>query len=126
MKLEVSKVDGIAVVQIDGRLVSGVGDIALRDTINQLLAEDQHKIVIDLSRVSHMDSSGVGELVASRKICRRFGSALRVVRGGESVERVLHISQILPLFRFHETLDDAVEELRQVDLAEEEDPFDDD
>jgi anti-sigma B factor antagonist len=125
MKIEVSNIGDIAVVQIDGRLVSGVGDIALRDAINQLLADDRRKIVIDLSRVSHLDSSGVGELVASRKICRRFGSALRVVRGGESVERVLHISQILPLFHFHETLAEAVDELRHFELSEEVEAADD-
>jgi anti-sigma B factor antagonist len=123
MKLEVSKVNDVSVLRLEGRLIAGLGDVMLRDEINRLLADDEHKIVIDLSGVSHVDSSGVGELVASRRICYRFGCALRLVQGKAAVERVLDISQVLPLFRIHTSLQAALDELHAVDTPEEPDPF---
>ena len=44
---------------------AGVGDQALRDVINKLLAEGHKKIVVNLTAVTRMDSSGLGELVAA-------------------------------------------------------------
>ena len=108
MRLETRRERDIVVLALHGRLVSGVGDVQLRDAINQLLAKGEKKILLDLTKVSHIDSSGVGELVASRRICQRFGGALKFVRGGAAVERVLSIAQILPLFSFYPGVNEAL------------------
>lgn len=97
MRLSVETHDDVAVVQMRGRLVSGVGDIQLRDTMNRLLGEGQRKILLDLTEVSHIDSSGVGELVASQRIAARFGSLVKVIPGDQGVQHVLQLSRILPL-----------------------------
>jgi len=69
-----------------------------------------------------MDSSGVGELVATRRIAGRFGAKVKFVRGSGAVERVLHVSQILPLFSFYSSVGDALGDFGSgADLA---DPFD--
>lgn len=98
----------VAVLGLQGRLVAGVGDVMLRDAMNELLADGWRKILLDLSGVSHIDSSGVGELVASRRIARRFGSGLKLVRAESGVEQVFKIAQILPLFSFYDSVDDAL------------------
>jgi anti-sigma B factor antagonist len=109
MRLETKRVGSVTVLSFHGRLVAGVGDVQLRDAINELLAKGEKKILLDLTHVTHIDSSGVGELVASRRICSRFGGALKFVKGGSAVERVLSISQILPLFSFYRSVDEALE-----------------
>jgi anti-sigma B factor antagonist len=100
----------VSILGLQGRLVAGVGDVMLRDAMNELLADGSRKILLDLTKVTHVDSSGVGELVASRKISRRFGTSLKLVRSepGGGVEAVFKISRILPLFSFCDSVEDAL------------------
>ena len=117
------RTDGdVSIVALEGRLVAGVGDVALRDSVNRLLGDGEQKLLVDLSKVTHMDSSGVGELVATRRIANRFGAKVKFVRGGSAVERVLHVSQILPLFSFYGSVTEALADFeKDVDRP---DPFD--
>jgi anti-sigma B factor antagonist len=122
MRLQEGTDGDVAIVKLEGRLVAGVGDVALRESVNRLLGEGRQKLLVDLSKVTHMDSSGVGELVATRRIAGRFGAKVKFVRGSRAVERVLHVSQILPLFAFYGSVDDALSDFeRGEDLP---DPFD--
>jgi hypothetical protein len=68
MKVDVRHVDDVILVDLEGRLVMGVGDELLREVINELLAEGWKKIVLNLRAVTIMDSSGMGELVSGWKI----------------------------------------------------------
>ena len=76
MKVDVRHFDDVIIVDLEGRLVGGVGDELLREVVNELLAEGWKKIVINLKAVSLLDSSGIGELVeASRaRIAEAYGT----------------------------------------------------
>lgn len=108
MKVETKEHGDVQVIAMHGKLVAGVGDVLLREKVNELLGGGAEKIVVDLSRVTHVDSSGVGELVASKRIIERFGSQLSLVRGSDSVDRVLKLGQLLPLFKIYEDEQSAV------------------
>ena len=82
----------------------------LREVINELLGEKNEKILLNLSQVSSIDSSGVGELVASLKFCQRFGAALKLLRAGSAADRVMRMSQILPMFDVYDSEDEALQE----------------
>jgi len=122
MRLQERTQGDVSIVALEGRLVAGVGDVALRESVNRLLGEGEQKLLVDLSKVTHMDSSGVGELVATRRIARRFGARVKFVRGSSAVERVLHVSQILPLFSFYGSLEEALADFASD--ADRPDPFD--
>ncbi len=79
MKVDVRHLDDVIIVDLEGRLVMGVGDELLRDVINELVAEEWKKIVLNLRKVTIMDSSGIGELVSGWKLGRRFGADGEVV-----------------------------------------------
>lgn len=96
------------IVDLEGRLVAGVGDELLREVMNELVAEGWEKILLNLSRVTRIDSSGVGELVASARLARRFGGSVKIVRLSEDVRRVLHLSQILPVLDIYDSEDEAI------------------
>lgn len=96
MKVEVRRVDNVIVVDFQGRLVSGVGEEILRDVMNELLAEGYKKILLNLSEVPRIDSAGIGELVASVKLAKRFECVAKVWLAGGRVLDVLTLSQILP------------------------------
>ena len=108
MKVDVRHADDVIIVDLDGRLVLGVGDEILRDVMNELLAEDWKKIVLNLREVTIMDSSGIGEVVASWKLAKRFGAALKLMRPAPQIQRTLRLTQILPLLEVYDTEEEAV------------------
>jgi anti-sigma B factor antagonist len=108
MKVDVRHVDDVIIVDLEGRLVLGVGDEILRDVVNELLAEDWKKILLNLREVSIMDSSGIGEVVSSWKLARRFGASVKLLRPQPHIERTLRLTQLLPLLDVYEDEAQAV------------------
>ena len=112
MQTDVRQNSDVSILDLKGKLVAGTGDVQLRESMNSLLADDCKKILLNLSGVTSIDSSGVGELVASKKICERFGAELKLVSAGEAPTRVLHMAAILPLFDVHDDESSALEALQ--------------
>src|SRR5437870_389103 len=109
MNVDVRKADDVVIVDLSGKIVAGLGgQEVLRDVINELLAENWKKILLNLSEVPGMDSSGIGELVASMKIADRFGAKLKLLNLHERVRQSLHLSQLLPIFEVFDHEKDAL------------------
>ena len=108
MKVDVRHVDDVIIVDLEGRLVMGVGDELLREVMNEVVAEDWKKIVLNLRHVSIMDSSGIGEVVSGWKLARRFGASVKLLRPRPQVERTLRLTQLLPLLEVYDDEDRAV------------------
>lgn len=98
--MDVNIVDrsGVAIVRLSGKLAAGAGDRQLHNLIDELLGANRKSILLDLSKVSGIDSSGVGELVAGLRVAREMGGELKILKVGGQVHRILDLTQALPLF----------------------------
>ena len=108
MHVDVRKTDDVVVVDLEGQLVAGTGSDLLHEVMNELLGRGWPKILLNLEKVSRIDSSGVGELVASIKLGERVGTAVKLVQGGRKVHDVLDISHILPLLDMYSSEEEAL------------------
>jgi anti-sigma B factor antagonist len=91
---------GSTVVELEGMLVLGRESQQLEHTIEKLVEEGNKKIIVDLAKVSHIDSSGIGVLVGSFGHCKRSGGAMRLTGVREPLSRIMKITgvdQVLPL-----------------------------
>lgn len=109
MRADVRHAKDVIIVDFKGDLVTEDGEEMLRDVVSELIAEGWTKILLNLARVKRLDSSGVGELVASWKLAHEFGAALKLLRPGDRVKHTLHLSQILPLLEVFEDEGAAVD-----------------
>jgi anti-sigma B factor antagonist len=111
------KVTGIeqgewAVLRVSGELDLMTSPV-LRQHVHDVVAEGSHDLVLDLSDVFFCDSSGVGVLVAARRLLRSCQGRLRLIlpdRGaddGSHVNRVLGALGVRRLFDVHPDLDSA-------------------
>ncbi len=108
MRIEARESDDVLVLDLDGPLVSGVGEEALRGKVNEAVVEGWQKLLLNLSQVTRIDSMGIGELVASIKLAERFGAQVKLVRIDTRVKHILNLSKILPLLDFYETEEEAL------------------
>lgn len=109
MQITTRRSGDVTILDLKGKLVRGVGDEALREAMGKLLAEREHKILINLSDVSFLDSSGIGELVASKRIADQLGSSLKLMQIPERVHTTLRLSLILPLFQTFDSEEAALQ-----------------
>lgn len=104
-----------AVLQVSGEL-DLVTSPVLRQRVHDAVAEGRHSIVLDLSEVFFCDSSGVGVLIAARRLIRSCQGRLRLILpangavDGSHVNRVLAALGVRRLFDVHPDLDSAVRE----------------
>ena len=101
MRVDAREAGEVILVDLDGRLVSGTGDEVLQKVMNQVLADRWGKIVLNLSKVTRIDSAGIGELVASIKLAKRFDSSVKLLNVRGQVRDILELSQILPLLEVY-------------------------
>jgi anti-sigma B factor antagonist len=101
MEITTRQSGDVTILDLRGKLVRGVGDELLRDAMDRLLGERRPKVLINLSDVSFVDSSGIGELVASKKVADQLGTSLKLMQMPERVHHTLKLSLLLPLFETH-------------------------
>jgi anti-sigma B factor antagonist len=98
MQLKTRKIDLVNVVDINGKITLGEGNIILRDTIRNLLARGEKKILLNLGDVTYIDSSGIGELVASFTTTTNQGGQLKLLNLTKKVHDLLQITKLLTVF----------------------------
>jgi anti-sigma B factor antagonist len=103
LKMTDRVVDGVAVVAIDGRIVLGEESTALREKVKSLLGSGQKKIVLNMSNVTYIDSSGLGALVASHTSARAQGSTLKLSNLGSKFQEILQVTKLVTVFEVYPT-----------------------
>jgi len=96
MNVSVGQAGDVSVIDLEGRLVAG--DRVLRTTLDDVLADGHRKILLSLVAVRAIDSSGVGDLVASKKVAEKAGAQLKLLIAEGSVRHVLDAMLLLPVF----------------------------
>ena len=108
MNIETRKKGDVVIVDFQGRLAVGVGDEVLPRLVSELLDEGNRKILLNLSDMEYIDSSGLGELVQSLKTSKRFGAQLVLLKPQDRVRRTLKLTNLLPMFSVYETEAEAL------------------
>lgn len=95
--------------------VSGEVDVysapALKDKITELIESGQETLVVDLSAVAFLDSTGLGALVEARAATTEAGGSMPLVCNQERILKLFTITGLDGVFSIHPTVDDAVGEL---------------
>lgn len=102
------RIGPVTLLELDGSLVVDDGDRLFRDTVDLLVASGNLDLVVDLSRVTAMDSGGVGVLVAKYLHVTKRGGRLKLLRPSSRASRVLRISRLLPVFEVYDNEEDAL------------------
>jgi anti-sigma B factor antagonist len=108
VELSVTK-HGASAVPVVG--VSGEVDVyaapALREGLTELL-QDGRSVVVDLTEVGFLDSTGLGALVAARTAAAERGASLPIVCTHQRILKLFTITGLDGVFTIHSSVDDAV------------------
>jgi len=98
MKASTRQVDGVTIIDLSGRITLGEGSVVLRDTIRDVVAGGNKKILLNLGDVTYIDSSGIGELVSSFTSVRNQGGELKLLNLTKKVHDLLQITKLYTVF----------------------------
>ena len=116
MKIAPRKENDIIILNIQGRVV-GDASLELRREINGWLAEEgedeKPNIILNLSKVSMMDSSGLGVLVSSYTSVQKKGGKLILAGLGKGLQNLIAITKLTRVFDIYESEEEAVQSLQK-------------
>ena len=96
------EVNGVAVLDLSGRITLGEGSVQIRDAIRELLAKGRKSILLDLGEVNYIDSSGLGELVSAYTSARNQSAALKLLKLTKKVHDLLQLTKLYTVFDIYD------------------------
>ncbi|MGD0199965.1 MAG: STAS domain-containing protein [Bryobacteraceae bacterium] len=107
-KLSPRQVGDVTVIDVAGRITLGEGSSNLRDSLRELAAKGNKKILLNLADVSYIDSSGIGELVAGFTTMTNAGGQLKLLNLTKRVQDLLQITKLYTVFEVFDAEASAV------------------
>ena len=115
VKIQSSKIEpDITVVRAAGNITVGSDGQMLEPYVKDLLEQGVRKLILDLSGVDHLDSSGVELIFACSSAVKAVGAQLRIVGASKRVLRLFAITRIDSVLSFNATVDEAAAALSQI------------
>ena len=108
VKLSTRQVGDVTVIDAVGRITLGEGASTFRDTIREMAAKGDKKLLLNLSEVSYIDSSGIGELVSGFTTVTNHGGQLKLVGLTKRVKDLLQITKLYTVFDVYDAETSAV------------------
>ena len=105
VNISTRKQEGVYILDLDGKLVSGASPTQLARQIQAALGLGERQILINMGGVDMMDSSGLGELVALQKAASKVGAAVKLLHVEDKVREVFELASLIGVF---ETFDNEV------------------
>jgi anti-sigma B factor antagonist len=101
LKINIRETADAVILDISGRISLGdaLGD--LRDSIREALAGDQKNLLLNLAEVSHIDSSGLGQLIGSYATVTNRGGQMKLLNLQKRVNDLMQITKLLTVFEVY-------------------------
>ena len=96
--LTTRQVGDVTVIDAVGRITLGDGASTFRDTIRNLAAGGQKKLLLNLAEVSYIDSSGIGEMVSGFTSITNQGGVVKLLNLNKRVKDLLQITKLYTVF----------------------------
>ena len=109
MNVPVRQIEGVTILEPKGKITIGVGDVAIKQAVQSALDAGSNNILLNLSGVSTIDSSGIGEVVSAFTTVTHRGGKLKLMNLPKKVHDILQITQLVTVFEIYENEAEALE-----------------
>jgi anti-sigma B factor antagonist len=112
MAVIASERNGAVVLALSGAMLGGPEASSLNAELHRVAETGARAVVLDLTQVTHMNSSGLGLLIAGLTTMRKAGGELLLAGAGGNITQLIAITKLHTIFRLFPTVDAAVAALR--------------
>jgi anti-sigma B factor antagonist len=92
------EVDGVVVLDLNGRITLGEGSVQLRDAIRGLIGQGKKNVLLNMGEVNYIDSSGLGELVSAYTTAKNQQAEVKLLKLTRKVHDLLQLTKLYTVF----------------------------
>ena len=96
------------VIELKGNVMGGDDTKEFNELLHKILDEGKKNVVVDLSEVKFMNSSGLGMLIGGLTTMKKGNGTLKLSRTTEKIESLLLITKLSTIFESFESVEDAI------------------
>jgi anti-sigma B factor antagonist len=108
MKTKVLEKYNAVIVELKGNVMGGEDTKEFNELLHKLIDEGKKNVIVDLSAVKFMNSSGLGMLISGLTTMKRENGRLILAHVTEKIESLLIITKLITIFESFDTVEDAV------------------
>ena len=117
MKLLTERVNDVVVCRPDASSLTANNAPDLKKEFLRLFMEESSKVVLDLSNVNYIDSTGLGAILFGMRNAKNYGGKIRICNPQEKVQKLIDIAQLGRVWPIHHSVAEAVEEFKKEEKA---------
>jgi len=108
MNLETRYDGAVTILTVSGDLVIGDPETTFKKTVTRLLEEGRVHLLVDLTGVGFLDSSGLGALVRALTQSQKEGGQTKLLGANEQIRKLLQMTKLDSVFELHDDMEAAV------------------
>ncbi len=108
MQIKEEKHDDVTVITLKGKMMGGPETLAVHEKVKELAENKDNKVVIDLSKVKWMNSSGLGILIGCMTTLKNAGGELKLAAVTEKVQSLFMITKLVTIFDTEDDVEIAI------------------
>lgn len=113
MSFNVSERYNCAIIEFKGNVMGGPDAVSLNEKLHELIEKNNTNVVVNLSKVKFMNSSGLGMMIGALTTMRKAGGDLRIANATDKIESLLIITKLITVFKHYKSLDEAVDSFKE-------------
>ncbi len=108
-KINKRQVGDVTVLEMGGKMRIGESGAVFCNAIHGLVEEGRRKILLNLQGITHIDSTGLGELIASYNTLDKKGGRVKLLHLTKRVRELMTLTKLLTVFDIYESEPDALD-----------------
>lgn len=109
MNYDINERYNCVVIALNGKVMGGPDAKTFRSDLHELIEEDKKNVIVDLSNVKFMNSSGLGILIGGLTTMKNAGGDMKICGATDKIKSLLMVSQLIKIFDHYDTLDEALD-----------------
>jgi anti-sigma B factor antagonist len=109
LKITLQVVGEVCVLRLEGKFIVGGESVYLKDKVKDVLNMGMKSILVDMSKVPFVDSTGIGFLVSSQAGVSKEGGAFKLLNPNPRIREVLKITRLDRVFEVFDEEETAIE-----------------
>jgi anti-sigma B factor antagonist len=109
VKIKERKRDGVAILEMSGKLMGGPDSETFSETLKTLIHEDCHNVIVNMEKVKWVNSTGLGILISGYTTLKKSGGELKLLKVSDRIENIFIVSKLYTVFESYQDEDEAIQ-----------------
>jgi anti-sigma B factor antagonist len=113
MKIKRREVDEITILDLSGEMYGGTDNMKLVEIVSELIQDKKLDLVLNLTKVKWISSTGLGIMVSARSRYAKEGGVIKLMNPNDRVLGILQVTRLNLIFDVFPTEQEAIESFKK-------------